>query len=77
MTKGLGLVCLLFMVSMVAVACSRSTKENINENDIIEDTRNQLSDLPVAEPTATKELETTAEPTPTKEPAPTSEPASI
>ncbi|MHB8131308.1 MAG: DUF5050 domain-containing protein, partial [Mobilitalea sp.] len=76
MTKGLGLVCLLFMVSMVAVACSRSTKEYISENDKIEDTRNQLSDLPVADPTPIKEPETTAEPTPTKEPTPTSEPAS-
>jgi hypothetical protein len=88
MTKGLVLICLLFMVSMVAVACSRSTKENVNESDKIEDTRNQQSDLPVAEPTATKEPETTVEPTPTKEPetttvptptmepAPTSEPTS-
>jgi hypothetical protein len=63
MTKGLGLACLLIMVSMLAVACSRSTKENISENDKIEDTKNQQSDLHVVEPTVIKE------PVPTLEPA--------
>ncbi|MDF2543429.1 MAG: putative secreted protein [Herbinix sp.] len=66
--KGMGLVCVLFMVSIAAVACNRSAKDSIDEKDKTKEMVNQPTDMPSAEPTPTKEPETTEEPTPTSKP---------
>lgn len=59
--KKTGLVCLLSMVLIASVACNRSTKEDIDENHNTEDTMNQPSDFPTADPTQIEESEPTEE----------------
>lgn len=72
--KGIRLVCLLFIISMLAAACSRPMKGSPGENEKIEDTANQPTASPAAEPTLTREPEPTSGPAPTEEPELTAEP---